>query len=95
LFAEDSYAAVCSLGAADSREHDIRRPFGGALVALLSLSGQAMANGPAAPNDPFILQLQGIYSPVVKGPDLGLSVGGSPVNLSNGIASTVGARAGA
>jgi hypothetical protein len=42
-----------------------------------------MAQGPSAPNDPFILLLQGIYSPV-KGPNLGLS----SVNLSDGSYST-------
>jgi len=64
----------------------IRSAVGGALVALLSSSGQAMANGPAAPNDPFILLLQGIYSPVAKGggPNLGLS----SVNLGDGSYST-------
>jgi hypothetical protein len=62
----------------------IRSAMGGALVALLSSTGQAMAQGPSAPNNPFILLLQGIYSPVVKGPNLGLS----GINLSDGSYST-------
>jgi len=63
----------------------IRGAMGGALVALLASSGRAIAEGAAAtPDDPFILLLHGIYSPVVQGPDLGLST----VNLSDGSYST-------
>lgn len=50
----------------------------GALVALLSSPGQAL--GQAVPNDSFVLLLKGIYQPVVKAPDLGLS----QVNVSDG-----------
>jgi len=39
-----------------------------------------MAQETAAPGDPFILLLKGIYQPVVHGPDLGLSA----VNLNDG-----------
>ena len=46
---------------------------GGAVVALLSYSGRVMAQEAAAPGDPFILLLKGIYGPVVDAPDLGLS----------------------
>jgi hypothetical protein len=35
----------------------------GALVALLSSSGPAAAQGEGGPNNPFILLLHGIYSP--------------------------------
>jgi hypothetical protein len=57
---------------------------GGALVALLSSSGQVMAREMDVPNDPFILLLKGVYQPVVHGPNLGLST----VNLSDGSYST-------
>ena len=63
----------------------IRGAMGGALVALLSSSGPAMAQGAAAPNNPFILLLKGIYSPVVNGPNLGLMLApGQPLNLNDG-----------
>jgi len=45
---------------------------GGVMVALLP-TGRVMAEETAAPNDPFIVLLKGIYQPVVHGPDLGLS----------------------
>jgi len=53
---------------------------GGAMAALLSSSGRAMADASDAPNDPFILLLSGVYQPVVNGPNLGLSA----VNLNDG-----------
>ena len=49
------------------------------MVALLP-TGRVMAEETAAPNDPFIVLLKGIYQPVVHGPDLGLSA----VNLNDG-----------
>jgi len=52
---------------------------GGVMVALLP-TGRVMAEETAAPNDPFIVLLKGIYQPVVHGPDLGLSA----VNLNDG-----------
>ncbi len=66
------------------RRSMIRGAMGGVLVALLSSPGRARAQGAATPNDPFILLLQGIYSSVDKGPDLGLS----SVDLSDGTYST-------
>lgn len=52
----------------------IRGALGGALAALLSSPGRAIAQGRSEPNDPFLLLLKGIYQPVVKVPDLGLTV---------------------
>jgi hypothetical protein len=46
---------------------------GGAMAALLSSSGRVMAEETAAPSDPFILLLKGLYQPVIHGPNLGLS----------------------
>jgi hypothetical protein len=43
----------------------------GALVALLSSPGQAL--GQTVPDDSFVIVLKGIYQPVVKAPNLGLS----------------------
>ena len=57
---------------------------GGALVALLSSSGQVMAHEADEPSDPFILLLKGVYHPVVRGPKLGLST----VNLNDRTYST-------
>ena len=42
---------------------------GGALAALLSFPGRAMAQGHAVPDDSFVLLLKGLYRPVVKGPN--------------------------
>ena len=53
---------------------------GSALLALLASAGPAQADGVAEPNDPFILLLHGIYSPVTRAPELGLST----VNLGDG-----------
>jgi hypothetical protein len=53
---------------------------GGAMVALLPFSGRVMAQETAAPGDPFILLLKGIYEPVVDAPDIGLSA----VDLNDG-----------
>ena len=62
-----------------------RRTFiGGALGALLSSSGRVIAKGTAAPNDPFILLLKGIYQPVIRTVNLGLS----SVHLNDGSYST-------
>ena len=55
----------------------------GALVALLSSSGQALGQA-AVPNDPFVILLKGIYQPVVNAPNLGLSL----VDLNDGSFST-------
>jgi hypothetical protein len=52
----------------------------GAMVALLSSSARVIAQETAAPGDPFILLLKGIYGPVVDAPDLGLSA----VDLNDG-----------
>ena len=59
-----------------------RRTFiGGALAALLSFPGRIMAQGNAVPNDSFVVLLKGLYErPVVKGPNLGLSM----VDLNDG-----------
>jgi hypothetical protein len=58
-----------------------RTVLGGALVALLPLPEQAMAGEQhARRNDLLVLLLKGIYTPVVQGPDLGLS----SVDLSDG-----------
>jgi hypothetical protein len=63
-----------------------RTAIGGAMVALSSLAfpGRAMAQGKAVPNDPFVLLLKGLYKPVVRGPNLGLSM----VDLNDGSYST-------
>ena len=53
-----------------------RTVIGGALVALLSLPGRIVAQGNAVPDDSFVVLLKGLYRPVVKGPNLGLSDGG-------------------
>jgi len=69
------------------RDHAVlsrRTVLGGALVALLPLPEQAMAHGNAGPEGLLVLLLKGLYSPVVTGPDLGLST----VNLSDGSYST-------
>lgn len=61
-----------------------RALIGGALAALLSSPRRAMADEKAAPKDPFVLLLKGLYQPVIPGtgPDLGLSEAG--VNLNDG-----------
>jgi len=46
-----------------------RTLIGGALAALLSFPGRAMAQGHAVPDDSFVLLLKGLYRPVVKGPN--------------------------
>ena len=69
------------------RDHAVlsrRTVLGGALVALLPLPEQAMAHGKAGPEGLLVLLLKGLYSPVVTGPDLGLST----VNLNDGSYST-------
>jgi hypothetical protein len=52
----------------------IRGALGGALAALFSSPGQLIAQGTSEPNNPFLLLLKGVYQPVVKVPDLGLTV---------------------
>ncbi len=52
----------------------IRGMLGGTLAALLSSPGLVIAQGPSEPNDPFVLLLKGVYQPVKKVPDLGLTV---------------------
>jgi hypothetical protein len=52
----------------------IRGALGGALTALLSSPGRVIAQGRSEPNNPFLLLLKGVYQPVVKVPDLGLTV---------------------
>jgi len=58
-----------------------RTVIGGALAALLSFPGRVMARGNAVPDDSFVVLLKGLYErPVVKGPNLGLSM----VDLNDG-----------
>ena len=62
-----------------------RTVLGGAMVALLPLPEQAMASEKhRRRSDLLVLLLKGLYTPVVQGPDLGLS----SVNLSDGSYST-------
>ena len=61
-----------------------RTVIGGALVALLSFPRGVMAQGNAVPDDSFVVLLKGLYQPVVKGPNLGLSM----VDLNDGSYST-------
>ena len=61
-----------------------RTVIGGALAALLSVPGRVMAQGNAVPDDSFVVLLKGLYQPVVKGPNLGLSM----VDLNDGSYST-------
>jgi len=50
----------------------------------LLFPGRVRAQGKAAPADPFVILLKGLYQPVVHGPNLGLSA----VDLSDGSYST-------
>ena len=61
-----------------------RTVIGGALMALLSFPGRSVAQGNAVPDDSFVVLLKGLYRPVVKGPNLGLSM----VDLNDGSYST-------
>jgi len=61
-----------------------RSLIGGALAALLSSSKRVMAEGTGLPNDPFIVLLKGIYQPVIRTVNLGLS----SVHLNDGSYST-------
>jgi hypothetical protein len=62
-----------------------RRTFiGSALAALLASSRRLMADDEGAPNDPFILLLQGIYQPVLVGKGPKDNLGLTTVNLSDG-----------
>jgi hypothetical protein len=65
-----------------------RTVISGALLALLSFPGRAMAQEKAVPKDPIVLLLNGPYHPVLPGtaPDLGLSRAG--VDLNDGSYST-------
>lgn len=54
--------------------------FACALFALFSSPTQAKDNTPAVPDDSFVILLKGIYQPVLKGPNLGLSM----VDLDDG-----------
>ena len=69
----------------DSKAITRRTAIGAALVAAspLVLPGQVRAQG-AAHADNFVVLLQGLYQPVVRGPNLGLSA----VDLSDGTYST-------
>ena len=63
-----------------------RAVIGGGLAGLgglLLFPGQLLAK---QPSDSFVILLKGLYKPVVRGPDLGLSA----VNLDDGSYSTVG-----
>jgi hypothetical protein len=59
-----------------------RTAIGAALVGAspLLFPGRIRAQGKAAPADPFVVLLKGLYQPVVRGPNLGLSA----VDLSDG-----------
>jgi hypothetical protein len=81
-FYDPGEPATSRPAASVKRRTIIRGAMGGALVALLAPTGQAMAQAQSTPNDPFILLLKGIYSPVAKG--RGPNVGLSSVNLSDG-----------
>ena len=61
-----------------------RTVIGGALAALLLFPGRSVAQGNAVPDDSFVVLLKGLYKPVVRGPNLGLSM----VDLSDGSYST-------
>ena len=61
-----------------------RTVIGGALTALLAFPGRSVAQGNAVPDDSFVVLLKGLYKPVVRGPNLGLSM----VDLSDGSYST-------
>ena len=63
-----------------------RTAIGGGLVALsaLALPGQLRAEGKTVPSDSFVVLLQGLYHPVTKRPNLGLS----SVELGDGSYST-------
>ena len=74
-----------------------RTLIGGALVALLSSPGRAMAQGKApdqrgedhsGPKDPLVLLLNGPYHPVVAGTGPDLRLDGAGVNLNDGSYST-------
>jgi len=69
-----------------TRRAAIGAALGGAFVTLLDVPELAMAaeNAPKAPKAPLVLLLKGLFSPVVNGPDLGLST----VDLSDGSYST-------
>jgi hypothetical protein len=72
-------------GSGQKPTNNRRRTFiGGALAALISSSKPGMAEGRAVPNDPFILLLKGIYQPVIRTVNLGLS----SVHLNDGSYST-------
>lgn len=53
---------------------------GFALGVVFATSGNAVAQGKPAPNDPIVLLLKGIYQPATNAPNLGLS----GVNLNDG-----------
>ncbi len=64
-----------------------RTAIGGGLAGLgglLLFPGQLIARA-AVPSDPFVVLLKGLYQPVLRGPNLGLSV----VDLDDGSYSTV------
>ena len=63
-----------------------RTAIGAALVAAspLLFPGRVRAQGTAALSDTFVVLLKGLYQPVVRGPNLGLSA----VDLSDGSYST-------
>jgi hypothetical protein len=61
-----------------------RTLIGGALAALFTSSGRVMAKETVFPSDLFIVLLHGVYHPVVRGPNLGLT----SVDLNDGTYST-------
>jgi len=87
------------LGSGQEPSNKQRRTFigralaaGGALAALSASSGRMMAaeKDEDAPNDPFIVLLQGLYQlvPAGRGPAKNLGLSLSTVNLSDGTYST-------
>ena len=63
---------------------DRRTVIGGALVALFSLPGRAIAQERGVLDESFVILLKGLYQPVVHAPNRGLSM----VDLNDGSYST-------
>jgi hypothetical protein len=82
--AEVSEGSQATSQAVISRRTAIGGAIGGALVTLLARPELATARERDTKRNPLVLLLKGVYSPVVNGPDLGLST----VDLSDGSYST-------
>jgi len=82
----EEFTNPSKLGHGQEPSNKQRRIFMGGSLAALAASPllvsprRAMAEETGAPNNPFILLLAGVYQPVVRGPNLGLSA----VNLNDG-----------